>query len=114
MHFDPVSAHKAAATPVLGRPTRHVVLLSAAFAAALLTLFLSGALFGQRSGTVAASTPIQATPSLAPPPDNMSWSPSSDRGHAARFFGFLEFDWDPGVPGGVPGFDPWPGTQQQD
>ena len=23
-------------------------------------------------------------------------------------FGFLEFDWDPNAPGGVPGFDPWP------
>ena len=23
-------------------------------------------------------------------------------------FGFLEFDWDPSAPGGVPGFDPWP------
>ena len=24
------------------------------------------------------------------------------------FFGFLEFDWDPNAPGGVPGFDSWP------
>jgi hypothetical protein len=23
-------------------------------------------------------------------------------------FGFLEFDWDPNAPGGVPGFDSWP------
>ena len=23
-------------------------------------------------------------------------------------FGFLEFDWNPNAPGGVPGFDPWP------
>jgi hypothetical protein len=23
-------------------------------------------------------------------------------------FGFLEFDWDPDAPGGVPGFGPWP------
>ena len=23
-------------------------------------------------------------------------------------FGFLEFDWDPRAPGGVPGFDSWP------
>ena len=23
-------------------------------------------------------------------------------------FGFLEFDWDPNAPGGVPGFDFWP------
>ena len=24
------------------------------------------------------------------------------------FFGFVEFDWDPDAPGGVPGFDAWP------
>lgn len=24
------------------------------------------------------------------------------------FFGFVEFDWDPDAPGGVPGFDSWP------
>jgi len=27
---------------------------------------------------------------------------------ASFAFGFLEFDWDPNAPGGVPGFDPWP------
>lgn len=27
-------------------------------------------------------------------------------------FGFLEFDWDPAAPGGVPGFDVWPSTPQ--
>jgi hypothetical protein len=26
----------------------------------------------------------------------------------ALFFGFVEFDHDPNVPGGVPGFGPWP------
>ena len=24
-------------------------------------------------------------------------------------FGYLEFDWDPNAPGGLPGFDKWPG-----
>ena len=24
-------------------------------------------------------------------------------------FGYLEFDWDPSAPGGLPGFDRWPG-----
>ena len=29
--------------------------------------------------------------------------------HSAEvFFGFLEYDWDPDAPGGVPGFDSWP------
>jgi hypothetical protein len=31
---------------------------------------------------------------------------SGDVGHFA--FGYVEFDWDPKAPGGVPGFDSWP------
>jgi hypothetical protein len=34
------------------------------------------------------------------PPDD------GDIGHFA--FGYVEFDWDPAAPGGVPGFDSWP------
>jgi hypothetical protein len=33
---------------------------------------------------------------------------SADRGRVPLFFGFLEYDWDPDAPGGVPGFDPLP------
>src|SRR5262245_21828862 len=33
----------------------------------------------------------------------------SPRGAGVKlFFGFVEFDWDPDAPGGVPGFDSWP------
>lgn len=34
-------------------------------------------------------------------------SPNTSK-HNSKFFGFLEFDWDPNAPGGIPGFDPWP------
>jgi hypothetical protein len=33
---------------------------------------------------------------------------SEGQSNVEFFFGFLEFDWDPNKPGGVPGFDPWP------
>jgi len=39
-------------------------------------------------------------------------SSSFNRGRVPSFFGFLEFDWDPDAPEGVPGFDPWPSSQQ--
>ena len=51
-------------------------------------------------------------------------SPATDHAAAARrtvsrtgenhrlFFGFLEFDWDPNAPGGVPGFGPLPDPTQ--
>jgi hypothetical protein len=29
------------------------------------------------------------------------------------FFGFVEFDWDPNTPGGVPGFEAWPPQQMR-
>jgi hypothetical protein len=33
----------------------------------------------------------------------------SDAGDIGSFaFGYVEFDWDPNAPGGVPGFDSWP------
>jgi hypothetical protein len=28
-------------------------------------------------------------------------------------FGYIEFDWDPSAPGGVPGFDSWPPASQR-
>lgn len=32
-----------------------------------------------------------------------------DSGEVGPFaFGYVEFDWDPSAPGGVPGFDSWP------
>ena len=37
---------------------------------------------------------------------NIARSPSGDT--PQLFFGFLEFDWDPDAPGGVPGFGPLP------
>lgn len=30
-------------------------------------------------------------------------------GQKSFAFGYLEFDWDPNAPGGMPGFDSWPG-----
>jgi hypothetical protein len=38
----------------------------------------------------------------------MSRPASADHGRVPLFFGFLEYDWDPDAPGGVPGFDSWP------
>ena len=47
-----------------------------------------------------------------------SVSKNSDRLSSARvslkfFFGFVEFDWDPDAPGGVPGFGPVPNSVSQ-
>ncbi len=45
-------------------------------------------------------------PSRAAHARNIARSPSGDVGTPHLFFGFLEFDWDPDAPGGVPGFGP--------
>src|SRR5262245_54685027 len=56
--------------------------------------------------TTAGST--AAVPKLAGAPlSGTSAIPSRGAG-LKLFFGFVEFDWDPDAPGGVPGFDSWP------
>ena len=38
------------------------------------------------------------------------WAPSKlSDGQKSLAFGYLEFDWDPNAPGGMPGFSSWPG-----
>jgi len=103
-----MSARKAVATRRRSDPARRILLAVAALFAAVLTLILSGAWSDQATGTVVASTAVSSAPHSATAPVDMARSPSSDRGSGSRFFGFLEFDWDPDAPGGVPGFDPWP------
>ena len=66
--------------------------------------------FGTRSALSGeAETPEQ--PSIAamigaPVPQPMGAAAPIPQ--ASFAFGFLEFDWDPNAPGGVPGFDSWP------
>jgi hypothetical protein len=52
-----------------------------------------------------ADTSVRARPEAA----SVSNSAPSDIGNVGNFaFGYVEFDWDPKAPGGVPGFDSWP------
>src|SRR5262245_29539768 len=104
MDLVPTSAHKAAAMRRPGDPARRILFAVAALFAAVLTLVLPGAWSGQRTGTVVASAAVPSAPHSARAPVDMPRSPSSDHAHGSRFFGFLEFDWDPDAPGGVPGF----------
>ena len=108
MDLVPASANKTAATRRPGDPARRILFAVAAFFVAVLMLVLPGAWSDQGTGTVVASATVLSVPNSASAPVDMPRSPSSDRGHSSRFFGFLEFDWDPDAPGGVPGFDPWP------
>ena len=109
MDLASTSANKTAATSrAPGDPARRILFAVAALLAAVLTLVLPGEWSSQRTGTVVASAAAPSFPNSASAPVDMPRSPSSDRGHGSRFFGFLEFDWDPDAPGGVPGFDPWP------
>jgi len=54
---------------------------------------------------VAAAAPDTGPPALGAP----IYSMPADSGDPGAFaFGYVEFDWDPRAPGGVPGFDSWP------
>lgn len=75
--------------------------------ALIIAAFLAGALFatvGNSPGRV-APTAQAAAPSTMTAPNFVP----SDSGDVGRFaLGYVEFDWDPKAPGGVPGFDSWP------
>lgn len=79
---------------------------------ALLGVALPALWFGERAGR---GTPAAVGPAAdQSPAPNAGSSTSFERARASTFFGFLEFDWDPDAPGGVPGFDPWPGISQSE
>jgi hypothetical protein len=88
-------------------PDRRAGLIAiAALAAATLALLLPASLPSHHGSTVNAAA---AQASTAPLPGTQ---PAS-RERVPRFLGYVEFDWDPDAPGGVPGFDPWPQAPQQ-
>ena len=92
--------------PIPEPPRRRLLIAVVTLSIALLALTLPAAWLGERAGgaTSAAVRPSAHQASLP----NAPLSTSFERGHAPRFFGFLEFAWDPDAAGGVPGFDPWP------
>ena len=83
-------------------------LAAVALAAAVLALALPVSSSGQSPGAVGASAAALSDSHVVPTPARMSRPASADHGRVPLFFGFLEYDWDPDAPGGVPGFDPWP------
>jgi hypothetical protein len=89
-------------------PHRRRVIATVALIVALLALAFPAASPGVRFGGATAASVPPAAHQLS-----SSDAPASfERGRAPAFFGFLEFDWDPDAPGGVPGFDPWPGSHR--
>ena len=87
-------------------PRRRLLIATLTLIVALLGLALPSSWLDERSGGATSAAVRPAAHQASPP--NASGSTSFERGHGSRFFGFLEFDWDPDAPGGVPGFDPWP------
>jgi len=106
MPIDSTLRHKFVPPYSLEPPRRRLLIATLTPIVALLGLALPSSWLGKRSDGApsAAVRPAvhQASSANAPAPT------SFERGHGSRFFGFLEFDWDPDAPGGVPGFDPWP------
>jgi hypothetical protein len=83
-----------------------LALATLAIIAAVLALLFPQSLAAPRASAVHAA---EATFAVAAPDDRRAL-PGRER--TKWFFGFLEFDWDPDAPGGVPGFDPWPQAPQ--
>jgi hypothetical protein len=77
---------------VLARATMVTSLIVAAISAVAITSLIQS----DRQATAEARLLLRPAPSMA-------WA-DTGFGDLGRF-GFLEFDWDPAAPGGVPGFD---------
>ena len=101
--------HTTEAAPVR-RPADQLVgpLAAVALAAAMIALVLPVSSPGRTPGAVGASAAALSDSHAVTTPARMSRPASADHGRVPLFFGFLEYDWDPDAPGGVPGFDPWP------
>ena len=110
MPIDSTLQHKSVPPCFPEPPRRRLLIGTVTLIVALLGLALPASWLGERSGgATSAAVRLEArqtSPPNAPP------STSFERGHAPISFGFLEFDWDPDAPGGVPGFDPWPGSHR--
>lgn len=103
MHCNSRSAEKRAATP--RNWSAHQVLLAAmALAAIPLALSIPAPLPDQRPGAALAA----ATLASAHWTDEALTSTLRHEG-VPLFFGFLEFDWEPGR---IPGYGPWPAAQE--
>ncbi len=79
-----------------------------ALAAAVIALALSGSSSGPNPVAPGASAAALSDSHAFMVPARLSRPASADHGRVPLVFGFLEFDWDPDAPGGVPGFDSWP------
>ena len=104
------SLKERAADPLAGRLRPSALVIGGVLAAALTGAAFAtsrSALFGE---TVAPEPPFMTTIISTSVPQSVPVAAATP-GAPTRpsfAFGFLEFDWDPDAPGGVPGFDFWP------
>jgi hypothetical protein len=83
-------------------------LAAVALTVAVIALALQVSPSGRSPGAVGASAAALSASHVVTTQARMSRPASADHGRVPLFFGFLEYDWDPDAPGGVPGFDSWP------
>ena len=99
-----------ACAPAARRPADRLArpFAAVALAAAVIALALPVSSSGRSPGAVGAAAAFLLDSHAVTTQARMSRPASADHGRVPLFFGFLEYDWDPDAPGGVPGFDPWP------
>jgi hypothetical protein len=103
MHIDSSSGPQPAATP--GHSAHRVVLAVTMLSTIALALSLPALLSGHRAGGVFAAEKVAADLHGGGAPSGMLRHDG-----IPLFFGFLEFDWEPGR---IPGFGPWAGEQER-
>ena len=99
-----------ATEPLLRCLSPSTLLLGGMLAAAVIAAAYKAPRSGPIKETVTPELPRTATIARERVPEivRVATAASAAATRPSFAFGFLEFDWDPNAPGGVPGFDPWP------
>ena len=100
--------HSGATDPLAGWLLPSALGLGGVLAAALI-----GAAFATPGSIGEAGAPELRTIISTPAPQSVRVAAAARAAvtQPSFAFGFLEFDWDPVAPGGVPGFDSWPSRE---
>jgi len=104
--YTPEAKDARRAHPIAGWLLPSTFLIGGLLAAALIASAVGMPQRGSIGETLAPELPSIGMIMGASASQSMQLAASTTRPSFA--FGFLEFDWDPNAPGGVPGFDPWP------
>jgi hypothetical protein len=102
--------HRRTTDPLAGWLLPSALVVGGVLAAAL----IGAAFAAPQYGSMSEPAPRELATIISTPPQQSARAVTAIPAAVTQpsfAFGFLEFDWDPNAPGGVPGFDSWPSRE---